>query len=75
MAGDKRQEYKLEARAIANLKHAHICVLYDIGRAEIEYGGSQIPDRKSQAEGRPVNQRYRDRQGAAGGIEGSDGEL
>ena len=28
-----RERFKREAHAIANLQHAHICVLYDIGHA------------------------------------------
>src|SRR3990170_7018619 len=33
-----RERFKREAHAIANLKHAHICVLYDIGHQDgIDY--------------------------------------
>ena len=34
-----RERFKREAHAIANLKHAHICVLYDIGSQELEAEG------------------------------------
>src|SRR3989338_5223857 len=32
---DLRERFKREASTLANLKHAHICVLYDIGHQEI----------------------------------------
>ena len=37
-AAQLRQQFEQEARAIAALRHAHICVLYDVGRdAETDY--------------------------------------
>ena len=38
-----RERFKREANTLANLKHAHICVLYDIGHQELaaeEFDGS-----------------------------------
>ena len=50
-----RERFKREAHTLANLRHAHICVLYDIGKQELPVEESGV----APASSRPRNSRWR----------------